>query len=325
MKPKHKKILWVNLVIGFYIFTAFGNIYGITNILLWPILAMPMSLLLIKTGEKQLVGLVGPMLAIIISFISTGGFNLMVISAFLLFIFAPAFVSGILYYRRVNIPQIIIGTTIMVFLSGIIFISLGKIFGIDYLEMYFESLDAFQDMINNEVGYQTMKDLLPEGENVRAFYEQTMAMAVLQAKRTYPAMLFTVGLITSTVHLFIIQFIAYVRSWKRPLMKDILNVGLSPVAAWVLIGLWMVAANLGNVDTIWTFTIESMLVVLFMMFQIVGMLSLIVMIGKSGIKKIFRMLLTAISVFWFIFNPILLIILGCLDSLFNFRKVKTLI
>lgn len=325
MKAKHKEIIWVNLVIAFYIVTAYSGIYDITTMMLWPILAVPMSLLLIKTGKKELVALVGVMLAIIVSFIGTGRLNPIVISVFLLFVLAPAFVSGTLYHKKASIPRIIIGTTIMIFLSGIIFLSLGKILGIEYLEMYFTSLDAFQDAANNELGYEMMKDLLPEGENIREFYEQAMGMAILQAKRTYPAMLFTVSLITSTMHWLLIQFIAYVRSWKRPLMKDILNVGLSPVAAWVLVSLWLVAANLGNVDTVWTFTIESMLVVLFIMFQIIGMISLIVMIGKIGTKKIFRILLTAISIFWFIFNPTLLIMVGCLDSMFNFRKVKTLI
>ena len=325
MKAKHKEIIWVNLVIAFYIITALGGLYGIANMMLWPILAIPMSLLLIKTGKNEVVGLVGVMLAIIISVISTGGLNPIIISIFLLFVVAPAFVVGTLYRKQANIPLIIIGSTVTIFLSGIIFLSFSKLLGIEYLEMYFAALDAMQDTVNNELGLQLMKEFIPEGENVKELYAQAMGTMILQAKRTYPAMLFTVSLITSTMHLLLVQFVAYVRSWKRPLLKDILNVGLSPVAAWVLVGLWLVTANLGTADTVWTFTIESMLVVLFMLFQIIGLISLIVMIGKIGTKKIFRILLTTISIFWFVFNPMLLIIIGCLDSMFNFRKVETLI
>lgn len=325
MKSKSKEVLWVNIVIAFYILTAFGGLYGIANMMLWPILAIPMSLLLIKIGKKEVVGLVGVMLAVIISVITTGGLNPMVISVFLLFILLPALVVGTLYARKESIARIIIASTITIFLSGILFLLFSKLLGVEYLEMYFSGLDAMQDTVNNEIGFELVKEFIPEGEDIREFYAKTMSVMILQAKRTYPAMLFTMSLITSIMHLLLIQFIAYIRSWERPKMKDVLNVGLSPVAAWVLVGLWLAMANLGKVDTVWTFTIESMLVVLFMLFQIIGLISLIVMIDKISTKKIFRILLTTISVFWFIFNPMLLIIIGCLDSMFNFRKVETLI
>ena len=321
MKLKQKEIIWVSLVIAFYILTGVMGIYDITKVITWPILAIPMSLLLIKTGQNELVGMIGVMLALIISFINTSSVNLAVISVFLLFILVPSFVMGTLYRKKVSIPQIIIGTTITIFLSTIIFMTFSKLLGVEYLEMYFASLDALQERVNNELNNQIVGELMPAANNMK----EIMGAAILQTKRTYPAGLFVMSLMTSTLHLLLVQLVAYVRSWDRPTMREILNVGLSPVAAWVLVALWFLIIRMGKTDTIWLFTAQSMLVVLFMLFQIIGMISLIVMIGKIGAKRIFRVLLTAISVFWFIFNPTFLVIIGCLDSMFNFRKVKTLI
>ena len=321
MKLKQKEIIWVGLVIAFYILTGVMGIYDITKVITWPILAIPMSLLLIKTGQNELVGMIGVMLALIISFINTSSVNLAVISVFLLFILVPSFVMGTLYRKKVSIPQIIIGTTITIFLSTIIFMTFSKLLGVEYLEMYFASLDALQERVNNELNNQIVGELMPAANNMK----EIMGAAILQTKRTYPAGLFVMSLMTSTLHLLLVQLVAYVRSWDRPTMREILNVGLSPVAAWVLVALWFLIIRMGKTDTIWLFTAQSMLVVLFMLFQIIGMISLIVMIGKIGAKRIFRVLLTAISVFWFIFNPTFLVIIGCLDSMFNFRKVKTLI
>ncbi len=325
MQSKQKEIIWINIVIAFYILTGFLGIYDISQMIKWPIFAIPMSLLLIRTGQKEIVGLVGVMLSVLVSFLSSGKFNPVVISTFLLFILAPAFIFGTLYIEKTNIPRIIIATTITVFLNGIIFLTFNKLLGVDYLELYFLGLDTLQDIWNDSLTDPQMQQLLPEVENVHEIYARFIGKMILQAKRTYPATLFTLSLITSTIHLLVIQLITRIRRWERPAMKEILNVGLSPVAAWVLVGLWIVGMQVGSVDNTITFVTESMLVVLFTMFKIIGLISLIVMAMKLGAKKITQILLIVISLFWLTFNPTLLVIIGCLDSMFNFRKVKTLL
>ena len=324
MDSKHKEYLWVGIVIGFYVLTGYFGVYDISQMILWPILAMPMSLLLVKTGEKEVVALVGVMLSIIISVISTGGLHPIVISVFLLFILAPSFVFALLYRKKENIPKIIILTTLVVFLNGIIFLIFTKLLGIDYLDIYFSGLDGIQMIWNEYLADVEVQKLLPEGEDIE-MYARAMTRTILQAKRTYPATLFTIGLVTSTMHLLITQLIARIGSWERPAMSEILRVGLSPAAAWVLLGLWIVTIQMGNTDNTMVFATESMLSVLFTLFQIMGLISMIVMIKRIGTRKIYRILLTAISIFWLLFNPTLLVMIGCMDSIFNFRKVKTLI
>lgn len=76
MNSKNKEVILVNIVIIFYVLTGFMGVYSISQMILWPILAIPMSLLLIKTGKKEVVGLVGVLLSVIISFLSTGQFHL---------------------------------------------------------------------------------------------------------------------------------------------------------------------------------------------------------------------------------------------------------
>lgn len=325
MKPKQKEIMWISIVIAFYLLTGFLGIYNISQLIMWPIFAIPMSLFLIKTGQKEVVALLGVMLSVSISFITTGTFDPVIISAFLLFILAPAFIFGVLYRKKINIPLIIINTTITVFLNSIIFLTFSRVLGTDYLEIYFSSLDTLQGIWNESFTNPEVQQLLPEGENVLEMYAQIIGKMVLQAKRTYPATLFTTALTGTTVHLLVVQLIARIGSWERPAMREILNVGLSPVAAWVLVGLWIVGSQVGSIDSTITFASESMLVVLFTLFQIIGMISIIVMTLKLSAKTIIRTVLIGISVFWLIFNPTLLVIVGCLDSMFNVRKVKTLI
>lgn len=325
MYSKQKDIAWISVVVGFYILTAVWGLYGLGITMTWPLFAVPMSLLLIQTGQKEVVGLIGVILAVVISFITTGTFNPIIVSIFLLFILAPTFLFAMMYRERVVIPRIIIMLTILIFLSGIIFIMFSKRLGIDYIGNYFEVLDVFQSMLQEEFIHTPMLQSLYQGENAPQMYEQALGTMVLQAKRTYPATLFIMSLIGSISHVLMVQLFAYIRSWKRPFMKDILKVGLSPVSVWVLLGLWITMVQMNDSDTIWTFAIESMVVVLLTMFQIMGMISLIAMIRQMGLRKIFRGILVFISIFWLIFNPTLLMIIGCIDSIFNFRKVKALI
>lgn len=325
MELKQKDIIWLSVVIAFYILSGVFGLYNITSMVLFPLLAVPMTLLLIKTRQNELIMLIGVILAVVISFLSTGSPNIMVMSSFLLFILAPAFAIGTLYEKKTNIPRIIIVATIVVFLGGLIFLVVSKALGVDYLDIYFFKLDQIKSLMNDELAYEAMQNILPQGDHVREVYLEALGKLVLQAKRTYPATLFTMSLIASTIQLCSIQFIAYVRSWERPRMKSILNVGLSRVAGLVLVGLWIINIQIGNTDNVLTFTSESMLIVLFTLFQIIGMISLIVMINKLGAEKLIRNFLIGISVFWLIFNPTLLVMIGCLDSLFNFRKVQTLI
>ena len=325
MNSKQKESLWLFVVIGFYIITGYFGSYNVSMALFWPIFSIPMSLFLIKTGQKEIAGLVGVILSVVVSFISTGTFHPMVVAIFLLFIIAPAFIFGTLYHQKVIVPRIIIATTIGFFASLIVFLTFAKFLGIDYLETYFSVLDTTQNIWNQYLSDIEVQKLLPQGENVLDIYIQLMASTILVAKRTYPATLFTISLITSTVHLLIVQLIATIRSWDRPVMKEILSVGLSPAAAWVLIILWVVIAQMGDIDTIWTFATESMLSVLFILFQVMGLITIIVMIMKMGTTRIVRVMLSIISILWLIFNPTLLVVIGCMDSIFNFRKVKTFI
>ena len=272
-----------------------------------------------------MVGLLGTVLSVVISFLTKGRFDPVVISSFLLFILAPSMVFGTLYIKEVGIPRIIVTTTLIIFLNQIVFLTFSKLLGVDYLELYFSSLDAVQDIWNAYFINSGLQNLVPDAEKVSALYAQNIGRIILQAKRTYPATLFTTSLMGSTIHLLVIQLIARIRYWERPAMKEMLNIALSPVAVWVLIGLWVTYSQMGNTDTHMTFAVESMLVVLFILFQIVGLISIIAMTMKLGGKKIMRIILIIISIFWLIFNPTLLVIIGCMDSLFNFRKVNTLI
>lgn len=325
MNSRQKEYLWLFLMVVFYILTGSWGIYNVGLVFTWPLFAIPMSLFVIKTRKIELTALVGIGLSIIISFIGTSTFDPLVVGAFLLFILAPTLVFGSLYKRKMMIPQIIIFTTIVYFFGSIIFLTFAKLVGVDYLEAYFESLDIMQGIWNYSLADIQAQELLPPGEDVLEIAVEFIASAILVAKRTYPATLFIISLTTSTIHLLIIQLIARIRSWGRPAIKEVLNVGLSPAAAWILIILWIVTAQMGNTDTIWTFATESMLRVLFVLFEVIGAISIIVMIQKLKVTVIVRVILSVIGILWLIFNPALLIIFGCMDSIFNFRKVETFI
>ena len=325
MNSRQKEYLWLFVMMMFYILTGSWGVYSIGLVFTWPLFAIPMSLFLIKTKQKELTALVGVILSVAISFISTSMFSPLVVAAFLLFIVMPAIVFSILYQKKVMIPQIIIVTTMVYFSGLIVFLTVAKLLGVDYSEVYFDSLDIMQDIWNRSLADVQAQELLPPGEDVLEISMKYIASAILVAKRTYPASLFIISLVTSTIHLLIVQLIARIRSWSRPAMKEILNVGLSPAAAWILVILWFATAQMGNTDTIWTFATESMLRVLFVLFQVIGIISVIVMIQKLKTTGMVRVMLSVIGMLWLIFNPALLIIFGCMDSIFNFRKVKTFI
>lgn len=325
MSSRQKEYLWLFVMIVFYILTGSWGVYGIGLVFTWPLFAIPMSLFLIKTKQKELTALIGVILSIVISFISTSMFSPLVIAAFLLFILAPTFVFSTLYKKKVIIPRIIIFTTMVYFSGLIVFLTVAKLVGVDYLEAYYETLDIIQEIWNHSLTDVQVQELLPPGDDVLEIFMKYTASAILIAKRTYPATIFIISLVTSTIHLLIVQLIARMRSWSRPAMKEILNVGLSPAAAWILVILWIIIAQMGNTDTIWTFVTESMLRVLFTLFQVIGIVSFIVMIQKLKTTGVVRVMLSIIGMLWLIFNPALLIIFGCMDSIFNFRKVETFI
>lgn len=325
MDSKQKEYLWISVMAGFYMLTGFMGIYDMGQMILWPVFAIPMSLMVIKTKQKEVLGFISLMLAIIISVISTGGVDLIIMSGFLLFIIVPAFVFGVLYCQKTNMSKIIIVTTLVIFLDSIIFLAVASLSGVDYLSAYFSSLDAFQNSWNNTLKDMQIQGLLPDVENAEKLYAQVMAQAILQAKRTYPATLFIASLVTSALHLLMVQLIARIGSWKRPAMKEVVNVRLSPVSVWIFIGLWAMSPKTARPDGVWLFATESMLGILLALFQIAGFIAMVVLVMKINTNKLFRTLLIVMGVFAFVFNPILLVIIGCLDSLFNFRKVETLI
>lgn len=177
MELRQKDIMWIGVVIAFYILSAILGLYNISAMILFPLLAVPMTLLLIKTKQRELVIFIGIMLAVVISFLTTNSLNLIIMSIFLIFILAPGLVVGSLYEKKTSVPRIIIVTTIVVFLGGIIFLTVSKILGVDYLEIYFLKLDEMKTLMNDALVYGKVQSFLPPGDQATETYLEAMGRA----------------------------------------------------------------------------------------------------------------------------------------------------
>ena len=337
MKFSIKDILWL-LAMGLF-YTGVGVLgYSLPVLyILACFFGVPYSLYVYKKGT-QMSSFVMPVvvLSVLIFTVSPRAAIMLI-----LLLLMPSFVCGIYYHKQKNLPKNIIMLSIA-YLSG--WIGLLIIWNFAYKVGIISRFYSFTNFVENQYLSQLSKQyelllnnlqgtgatslyLLKEdpvkfAENY-SLYRLAIKQSFFLIRYLFPAFIFIGGFLSSIVQVLFTKLILKALKWESPKIKDITNIGFTPLTVGLLGLTWLIRNDMD--DRLYprlAMAMDNVLIIFAVFMFIVGVLFTIHVIKNAKAGARFKAFMGILSFLSIIVSPFLFVILGFLEGIFNFRKTE---
>lgn len=328
MEQDRKNVIKLIVIMTIYILLSALGVFGQVGVVLFPVMAVPFTVFCMKNKvAKELHILFHVVIGIINCLMvhSVLGILIYVVS-----VLVPTYIILFLYKQEIAIPNIIMCGGLI--LAAIIFVyfSIMNQFGINYEAQFSAGLDMisnelitkFESIINTGISEGLDVSQLQAGvKDINNLLTQGMELI----KTCYPTIIVSQIIMYFGVTVLVVNTIVRRKKSTLPSMKQILEFRLSRVAILVLmLSMVLISNGVNSSGAVFIFGF-NLLSFMASLFQIAGMLSLIELLRRTSISSIVKIIgYVGISIL-FMANPQIIMFFGCLDSLFNYRKVSIVV
>lgn len=322
MKQDTKKTIVLISLIALYILVGVLGIYEMLGLLLFPILSIPLAVYVIRNEQK--LGIHFLYNIIIMIGIYLGSQSIQSILVYLVGICVPTYTLLFLYKKRLPLPNIIMYTGLIITAGMFIYFMLMKQLGVDYEVQFILMLDEIK-AISIENLNEIFKASGLTGTASPEELQQLFVSMVDTIKLMYPALVLLEVFFLTIIQVLLVNSILRIKNKTLPSIKQFLEFKISKVAI-VILFIAMMGINMStSLNNGWITLCFNVMVVLTMLLNVIGVLAIVALIRKTAINKMFKILGYVMVVFLFITSPTILMLLGCLDTIFNYRKVKIIV
>ena len=306
MEQDKKNVIKLIAVMIIYILLSALGVFNAVGSVLFPILALPFAYYCVRNKMTVLfhIGF-----HVIISMVIYGiTQNIVCILIYFVSVVIPAYIILVLYQQKMALPNRIMYGGLG--LAGVIFVFFTVI---KYLGMDFEAqFGAALDEMNHEL-VTTLESVtklastagqsvasVAELEHSIALMKETLSMSVDTFKAFYAAIIVTQIVICFAVMLIIVNALL------RRKMSDIPGIGGESSGTMLILALNLMSflANL---------------------LEVAGVFGLIALLKRTSINQGLKVLGYIGIALIFIISPYILMFFGCLDAIFNYRKVSIVV
>lgn len=303
-----------------YIVLGSLHVYTGTIIILFPILVLPMIIWMLSNKQDLKRDIVIQLGIAIGVFLVTQSIEEVVL--YIMNVSIPAMIVTMTYRKSVDIPHIIVYTTLGVVLSLYIFVIVQSYVGVNYLESYFDILDKYKSMqleVFDVFVKQTPKTL--SAEQIDLFKELIYNQITL-LKYIYPALAIILSIGLTTIMLVLLTLIGKIKRWHMTSLRQLVHFKLSKEAAVLLIlGLLLIEVD-GKYGNVLSMLGMNLFFLMQVVFQWVGIITIITFIRRGKMSTFVKALSILLSIMMFYASPILIMMLGLFDTLFDYRKAE---
>lgn len=322
-QDKKNVIKLIGIMIIYILLSALGTFSQIEIVLL-PIVAVPFALYCMRnkvTLQLQVILHVAVSMVVYLMTHSLIGVLIYVVSVVI-----PAYIILVLYKRELPLPNIIMNGGLILATVVFCFLALVKQLGFDYEAQYCTTLDLLASELKSM--FETV-DQLGVGVNANmqitpAQMCQSVDTIILVLKKFYGTIIVSQVMMVFAISVFLINIIARRKNKTLPSTKQILEYRISKVAVLLLV-ICMVVTDVNSTSDTLTLLALNIIAFLASLFQIAGILSLIALLKcyakKTGLRILGYMGVVALFMIW----PDALLFYGCLDAIFNYRKVEIVV
>lgn len=328
MEQNKKGVIKFSVLILVYILLSALGVFGQMESVLFPIFALPFALFCLKNK-------VTANMHVIFHLAVSAAIYLMMGSLYCLLVYGvsvvvPAYIILYLYKQKLSLPNMMmymgLGLSVVVF----VFFALMKSVGIDFEIQFAAVLDEINHtfaaamdqalQINSGMGV-SLTDL----QEMSVQIKQMIAAGIEALKVFYPAIIVSQVVIASAVTMMILNSIARRKDSSLPSTREVLEFRVSKTAVLLLVVCMMISDFNVQVETSVLVLILNVMCFLMNLLQVAGILAVIALISRTSIKGFVKFIGYIAVISLFLFSPYIVMFFGCLDAIFNYRKVKIVV
>lgn len=317
-------MLWLAAL---YIGLGMAGLYHAIGIVLFPIIAVPAIVCFIKNTFNKEQHIILHMIISIGVYLITG--NLICILIYLLSVCIPSYVIMYFYKEEFPLPNIIMYVTLSLATVVFAFFMLMKYFGIDFESHYIDILENIKHIcLENIQEWLTIQNTNLASSNLAALsleMKQAINSVIGIMEAVYSALIILQLLIASSITIIVVNIIIGYNNKKIPSLKQLLSFRLSRISVLILFISTITISLNGDAAIKWGILSLNITFFLVTLFQMVGVLALIAIISKADINRGIKIIGIVTVVILLLISPYLMMFFGCLDTVFNYRKVKIVV
>ena len=242
----------------------------------------------------------------------------------------PTYMILFLYQQEFSIPNIMmyigLGLSVVVFIFFTFMKWVGVDFELQFTKLLTEVNQNFASAVDYAVQVNTSAGLSStELQQIASQMKQMVAESIATLKVFYPAIIVSQLVMSSAMMIVIFNVIMRCKNKAFPSTKEVLEFRVSKVAVMLLV-LCMLSSdsNTGMQESVMVLGLNLMWFLMNLL-QVAGTLGLIALLRKTSINGVVKVSGYIAIVFLFIFFPYVTMFFGCLDAIFNYRKVKIVV
>lgn len=321
MDESKKTTLGIVSLIALYVGISLFNIYYVVEMVMFPIIAIPCIIYFLKHRLDIKEHIVFQLCIVLGIYIVTG--DLLCVTIYLMSVLVPSVIITNLYKRGYTLPNTVMASTVI--FSGVVFLfyMVMKQLGIDFEAKYLEGLDQIKTIWISEIDKLVVSQSQMLDQEVINEVKSIVSYMIDSMKPIYSATIFINITMSMGIILIISNSIARIKNKKLPSAKQFLEFRLSRTTILLLLVSVLVVAS-GSGGT-WEVVGLNIMVLLTNLFQVVGLLALIGLLSKIKFSKALKVFGYIMIFILFISSSGMMMTFGCLDTLFNYRKVKIVV
>lgn len=323
MKQDTKKTLTLCMLLVFYIILAIPGMYNVGVTIILPLLAIPLMLYMIKNTLSCNTHILYHVATLLAIYALTTSIESCLI--YITGIVVPVYAVSYFYKKKYPLPNTIMYAGIVNGIALLVYQGIMKSLGINYELEYILLIEELKKtllpIITSQITVASkVVDKGLEVQLVRMFIDNLDLI-----KQLFASMLIIHAFICTIVQVLIINLILRRKNKEIPTFGQLLDFRVSRLLLVILAGaILLVAMTTDSISGTMILGI-NVVVIMYMLFMLLGFLSVIGIIKKSSINKGLKIISSIFLGVLIIVSPTLLILFGFLDTVFNFRKVTIVV
>lgn len=310
-----------------YITLSVLGLYYAIGLVLFPIIAIPSMIYFINNKIDIKQHLLFQVIVNIGIYLITG--NFICILVYLVSVCIPTYIILYFYKEEFPLPNIIMYSTICLAIVVLAFFIVMKVLGIDFEAEYIYVLNHIKEVSTANIeNILVMQNPHLTSSNIMelSIEMKQLIKSVIDAMQSlYSALIILQLLLAVGVSVIIGNVFLRRKNKGLPSLRELIDFKLSKVSLLILFISMMGLVSVSNENSSWALLSLNIVFVLMTLFQIIGVLALIGLLAKSGISKGIKITGYITVILLASILPNFVMIFGCLDTLFNYRKAKIVV
>jgi len=328
MESSKKNVMKLIGIMIIYILLSTLGIFGQETTVLFPIFSLPFALYCMRNKLTISMHIMFHIVISAVIYLLMG--NPYCILIYIVGVVIPTYLILFLYKQEFSLPNIMMYTGLGLAAVVFSYFAVMKWAGNDFEVQFARALDEV-----NRTFATTMDSALqmsisvgtstPELQEAVTQVKLTIASSVETLKALYAAIIVFQMVIASSVTVIIFNAMARRKNKTLPRLREVLEFRVSKVAVLLLMACILFSDLNTNMQS--SVLVLELNIIWFLMnlLQIAGTLGLIALLGRTSVSTPIKVIGYIAIVILLMSSPYIVMFFGCLDAIFNYRKVKIVV